>query len=45
MRIIRFDTTLNRYIDLAFDIGWQLRDAPGTDKRGAFADIAIVVGF
>ena len=26
---IRFDTTLNRYIDLAFDACWQWCDAPG----------------
>jgi len=37
--------TLNRAVDPAFDLGWQLRAAPGTDKRGAFGDIAVVVGF
>jgi hypothetical protein len=42
---IDLHATLNRYIDLAFDISWQLRDTPGTDKRGAFADIANVAGF
>jgi hypothetical protein len=42
---IDLHATLNRYIDAAFDVGWQLRDGPGTDKRGAFGDIAVVVGF
>jgi hypothetical protein len=42
---IDLHATLNRYVDLAFDIGWELRDAAGTDKRGAFGDIAVVVGF
>jgi hypothetical protein len=42
---IDLHASLNRYVDLTFDINWQLRDAPGTDKRSAFADIAIVVGF
>ena len=36
---------LNRYVDLRFDVGWQLRPAPGTDKRGVFGDVAVVVGF
>ena len=37
--------SLNRYVDLAFDVGWQLRDAPDTDKRGAFSDINLTVGY
>jgi hemolysin activation/secretion protein len=37
--------TLNRYVDVKFDIGWQLRDVPGTTRRGAFGDVAVVVGF
>ncbi len=37
--------TLDRYIDLKLDIGGQLRNAPGADKRGVFADVAMVVGF
>jgi len=36
---------LNRYVDVKFDLGWQLRALPGTDKRGAFGDVAVVVGF
>jgi hemolysin activation/secretion protein len=37
--------TLDRYADLRFDVGWQLRAAPGSDDRGAFTDIAITAGF
>jgi len=37
--------TLNRYVDVTFDIGWQLRAVPGSDKRGAFGDVAVLVGF
>jgi len=31
--------------DASFDIGGQLRDGPGTDKRRAFGDLAVVVGY
>ena len=37
--------TLGRYADLSFDLGWQLVPAPGTDKRGVFGDVAVVVGY
>jgi hemolysin activation/secretion protein len=37
--------TLDRYVDLRFDVGWQLRAAPGSDGRGTFSDIAITVGY
>lgn len=37
--------TVGRYVDLKFDLGWQLRNVPGSDKRGAFGDIALVVGY
>ncbi len=34
-----------RYIDLQFDMGWQLRNAPETSKRGGFGEVSMVVGF
>jgi hemolysin activation/secretion protein len=37
--------TVDRYVDIKFDVGWQLRNVPGTARRGAFGDIAVVVGF
>jgi hemolysin activation/secretion protein len=37
--------TLDRYVDLRFDVGWQLRAAPGADSRSTFSDIAITVGY
>lgn len=37
--------TLNRYVDVKFDLGWQLRVVPGGTKRGAFGDVAVVVGY
>jgi hemolysin activation/secretion protein len=37
--------TLDRYVDLRFDTGWQLRAAPGANDRSVFSDIAITVGF
>ncbi len=42
---IDFHVTVDRYVDLKFDIGWQLRNVPGTNRRGVFGDIAVVVGF
>jgi hemolysin activation/secretion protein len=42
---VALHSTLNRYADLRFDLGWQLVPAPGTDKRGVFGDIAVVVGY
>jgi hemolysin activation/secretion protein len=42
---IDLHATVDRYIDIKFDLGWELRNVPGTDKRGAFGDIAVVVGF
>jgi len=42
---IDLHVTVDRYVDLRFDIGWQLRDVPGTNRRGAFGDIAVIVGF
>jgi hemolysin activation/secretion protein len=32
-------------VSLSFDIGWQLRRAPGAAKRGAFTDVAAVIGY
>jgi hemolysin activation/secretion protein len=37
--------TLDRYFDLRFDVGWQLRAAPGADGRSTFSDIAVTAGF
>jgi hemolysin activation/secretion protein len=34
-----------RYVDLQFDMGWQLRKAPGTSKRGGFGEVSLVTGF
>jgi len=31
--------------DKAFDLGGELRDAPRTDKRGAFGETAAFLGF
>jgi hemolysin activation/secretion protein len=36
---------LDRYVDLRFDVGWQLRAAPGADSRSTFSDIAVTVGY
>jgi hemolysin activation/secretion protein len=36
---------LGRYINLSFDIGWQLRRPPGGPKRGAFTDLSAVIGY
>jgi hemolysin activation/secretion protein len=37
--------TLDRFVDVKFDTGWRLREAPGTNRHGAFGDVALVVGF
>jgi hemolysin activation/secretion protein len=37
--------TLDRYLDVRFDTGWQLRAAPGAHDRSVFSDIAITAGF
>jgi len=37
--------TLDRYVDMRFDVGWQLRAAPGSDGRSTFTDIAITAGY
>ena len=37
--------TFDRYVNLSFDVRWQLRPSPGESKRGAFTDIAVLVGF
>ncbi|HTU53257.1 MAG TPA: ShlB/FhaC/HecB family hemolysin secretion/activation protein [Acetobacteraceae bacterium] len=42
---VALHATLGRYADLNFDLGWQLVPAPGTDKRGVFGDVAVVVGY
>jgi hemolysin activation/secretion protein len=34
-----------RNISLSLDIGWQLRRPPGAAKRGAFTDLAAVIGY
>ncbi len=38
-------TTIGRYADLDFDIGWRLREAPADDKRGGFGDVSLTVGY
>jgi hemolysin activation/secretion protein len=37
--------TADRYLDLTYDAGWQLRTAPGATNRGVFCDILLSVGF
>ena len=37
--------TFDRYVNLSFDVRWQLRPSPGESKRGVFTDIAVLVGF
>jgi hemolysin activation/secretion protein len=37
--------TLDRYVDVTFNLGWQQRPAPGSDKRGAFGTLAVIVGY
>ena len=39
---LRYD--VGRYASLDFAVGWQLRAAPGIDKRGAFGDFSITFG-
>ena len=34
-----------RFADVQFDMGWQLRNAPQANKRGAFGEVSVVVGF
>ncbi len=37
--------TIGLYSNVQFDMGWQLRNAPGVVKRGAFGQVSVVVGF
>lgn len=37
--------TLDRYADLTFDLGKQLRSAPGSNKHSLFGDVALIIGF
>jgi hemolysin activation/secretion protein len=37
--------TLDRYVDVRHDLGAQLRNAPGTSKRGVFGDVAVVLRY
>ncbi len=38
-------SAIGRFADLAFDIGWRLRDSPTDGKRGGFGDISLTVGY
>jgi hemolysin activation/secretion protein len=42
---VALHAALDRYANLSLDLGWQLVPAPGTDKRGVFGDVAVVVGY
>ena len=37
--------TADRFFDLTYDAGWQLRAAPGTTRRGVFCDVLLTAGF
>jgi hemolysin activation/secretion protein len=37
--------SFGRNVSLSFDIGWQMRRPPGAAKRGAFTDVAMLVGY
>lgn len=39
-------TTMGRYVTLAWDVGWRLRDSPINGGKGkAFADVSMNIGF
>jgi len=42
---VDFHASLGRYASLSFDVGWQLRAPPETDKRGGFTDLSLLVGY
>jgi hemolysin activation/secretion protein len=35
----------DRFVNVSFDIGWQLRTPPGLLKRGGFTDLSVLVGY
>ena len=37
--------TINRFVDIAFDYGWQLDKLPGAAKRQSRANIAITISY